>query len=74
VTHAGCGAICPAYDRGCYGCFGPADTTNIASLVPALAAAGMSPFELTRVFRTFNADAPAFREASLGAELAEPTQ
>ncbi len=23
VTHAGCGAICPAYDRGCYGCFGP---------------------------------------------------
>ena len=23
VTHAGCGAICPSYDRGCYGCFGP---------------------------------------------------
>ena len=26
VTHAGCGAICPAYDRGCYGCFGPMET------------------------------------------------
>jgi coenzyme F420-reducing hydrogenase gamma subunit len=24
VTHAGCGALCPAYNRGCYGCFGPA--------------------------------------------------
>jgi sulfhydrogenase subunit delta len=23
VTHAGCGAICPSYNRGCYGCFGP---------------------------------------------------
>ncbi|HCU25090.1 MAG TPA: oxidoreductase, partial [Deltaproteobacteria bacterium] len=22
VTHAGCGAICPAYQRGCYGCYG----------------------------------------------------
>ena len=32
VTHAGCGALCPSYDRGCYGCFGPADTTNTPSL------------------------------------------
>ena len=32
VTHAGCGAICPAYDRGCYGCFGPMETPNTASL------------------------------------------
>ena len=23
VTQAGCGAICPAYNRGCFGCFGP---------------------------------------------------
>ena len=32
VTHAGCNAICPAYDRGCYGCFGPMETPNTASL------------------------------------------
>ena len=32
VTHAGCGAICPAYDRGCYGCFGPKETPNTSSL------------------------------------------
>ena len=23
VTNAGCGALCPSYNRGCYGCFGP---------------------------------------------------
>ncbi len=34
VTQAGCGAICPAYDRGCYGCFGPMESPNM----PALAA------------------------------------
>src|SRR5437763_1280404 len=28
VTHAGCGAICPAYNRGCYGCYGPKETPN----------------------------------------------
>ena len=32
VTHAGCGAICPSYDRGCYGCFGPKETPNTPSL------------------------------------------
>ena len=32
VTQAGCGALCPAYDRGCYGCFGPQETPNTASL------------------------------------------
>ena len=30
VTHAGCGALCPAYTRGCYGCFGPMETPNTA--------------------------------------------
>ena len=28
VTHAGCGALCPSYDRGCYGCFGPMESPN----------------------------------------------
>ena len=40
VTHAGCGAICPAYDRGCYGCFGPMETPNAASLSGWLAGLG----------------------------------
>ena len=32
VTHAGCGALCPTYHRGCYGCYGPMESPNTASL------------------------------------------
>ena len=64
VTHAGCGALCPTYDRGCYGCFGPADTTNTRSLAGRLHQIGMGERDLRRVFRTFNAAAPAFAEES----------
>lgn len=64
VTHAGCGALCPSYHRGCYGCFGPAEAPNTASLTQALAASGIDGGALVRVFQTFNANAPAFREAA----------
>jgi sulfhydrogenase subunit delta len=63
VTQAGCGAICPAYRRGCYGCFGPMETPNTAALSRRLRELGMSDPALVRMFRTFNANAPAFREA-----------
>ncbi len=68
VTHAGCGAICPSYARGCYGCFGPQDTPNAPSLSRRLGELGLGPPEVARLFRTFNAGAPAFREASERAE------
>ncbi|MEU9384349.1 oxidoreductase [Streptomyces sp. NPDC048279] len=58
VTHAGCGAICPAYGRGCYGCFGPADQPNLRSMVAQLHRDGMSERDIQRVFHTFNATAP----------------
>jgi coenzyme F420-reducing hydrogenase gamma subunit len=64
VTHAGCGALCPSYDRGCYGCYGPMETPNTPSLSHWLAALGMDERTLQRVFRTFNANAAAFREES----------
>jgi sulfhydrogenase subunit delta len=64
VTHAGCGALCPAYNRGCYGCFGPMETPNTLSLTRQLKLVGVSERGIERVFRTFHADAPAFREAS----------
>jgi coenzyme F420-reducing hydrogenase gamma subunit len=54
VTHAGCGAICPAYNRGCYGCFGPMETPNTASLTKRLRVLGMDDRGVERVFRTFN--------------------
>jgi len=54
VTHAGCGALCPAYDRGCYGCFGPMETPNTASLTKQLQVLGMGDAAVDRVYRTFN--------------------
>jgi sulfhydrogenase subunit delta len=63
VTHAGCGALCPAYNRGCYGCFGPMETPNTAALVPLLRNLGMTERGVERLFRTFNADAEPFRNA-----------
>jgi coenzyme F420-reducing hydrogenase gamma subunit len=64
VTQAGCGALCPASHRGCYGCFGPADTTNTKALAARLVGAGLPRDDVARAFRTFNAGADAFREAS----------
>ena len=62
VTHTGCGALCPTYDRGCYGCFGPKETPNAPALSARLAHLGMSPRSLHLVYRTFNANDPPFRE------------
>ena len=70
VTQAGCGAICPAFSRGCYGCFGPQDTPNTAAWTSKLLQLGMTPAETMRIYRTFNAGAKAFAEASQAA-LAE---
>ena len=64
VTHAGCGALCPAYDRGCYGCFGPKETPNTSSLADAWLDLGSSPRQLHNVFATFNAARPEFRRES----------
>ena len=63
VTHAGCGAICPAYDRGCYGCYGPMETPNTPALNDRMAHLGSDELDIVRVYRTYNAGARAFREA-----------
>lgn len=64
VTQAGCGALCPSYNRGCYGCFGPMESPNTASLTRQLQVLGQSPEQTARVFRGFNAWAWQFRKAS----------
>jgi coenzyme F420-reducing hydrogenase gamma subunit len=64
VTQAGCGAICPAYNRGCYGCFGPAETVNAGSLAGWWQGLGVADVDIVRALRTFNAYSPEFKEAS----------
>ncbi|ATQ69967.1 MULTISPECIES: oxidoreductase [Methylosinus] len=64
VTHDGCGALCPSYDRGCYGCFGPMETPNAPSLSGRLAQLGMDERDLRRIYRSFNANAEPFRTES----------
>jgi coenzyme F420-reducing hydrogenase gamma subunit len=56
VTHAGCGALCPAFHRGCYGCFGPQETPNTAALTRELRALGLAESAIDRVYRTFNVE------------------
>lgn len=63
ITQTGCGAICPAYDRGCYGCFGPAAQPNCESLTNQYLKTGSTPKTLVPLLHNFNAAAPAFAEA-----------
>jgi sulfhydrogenase subunit delta len=65
VTHSGCGAICPAYGRGCYGCFGPQETANTTAVTARFRQLGVGRRDLLQVYRTFNAAAPAFLEESV---------
>ena len=64
VTHAGCGALCPAYNRGCYGCFGPKETPNTASLAGRWEELGVREIGIVRAFRTFNALSEPFMTES----------
>ena len=64
VTHDGCGALCPSYNRGCYGCFGPKETPNTRSLGNWWSQLGVKEQDIMRAFRTFNANTEAFRRES----------
>ena len=64
ITRAGCGAICPSMNRGCYGCFGPLPNAEIDAFVPHLKAAERYSGEGVNLLRTISANAPEFREAA----------
>lgn len=66
VTAAGCGALCPLYARGCFGCFGPKEQPNTDSLVARWRELGADGRQLLHAFRGITGNAPAFRrEATL---------
>ncbi len=64
VTKAGCGAICPSYQRGCYGCFGPTDAPNTPALTNRWKRLGVEDDDILRAYRSFNAYAEPFRRES----------
>lgn len=64
VTQAGCGALCPAFNRDCFGCFGPKELPNLVSLTDHYTENGTNTDHLIHLTRNFNGYAPAFREAS----------
>jgi len=64
VTQTGCGVLCPSYDRGCYGCFGPMESPNTSSLATWFGGLGMEGDGIVRAFRGFNAWAGPFRKES----------
>jgi coenzyme F420-reducing hydrogenase gamma subunit len=70
VTQAGCGALCPAYGRGCYACFGPREEANVAGLRRKLEI-GRTPPEVDRLFAGFTGWAPPFRDGARRAVVAE---
>lgn len=63
VTQAGCGALCPAFARGCFGCFGPVPgRPNTVALAEQLRRDGVPDGDVLRLFRGINGSAPAFAE------------
>lgn len=64
VTRTGCGALCPAFGRGCYGCFGPSQPPNTGALGKRFVELGLTPKETADRFRFITGWAPAFREAA----------
>lgn len=68
VTRTGCGALCPAFGRDCYGCYGPAENPNTASLTRRFEGLGLLREAIARRYLFINNGAPAFRAAGLSAQ------
>lgn len=75
ITQAGCGALCPACNRACYGCFGPMEQPNIRSLGTQLTEKlGQTPGQMKRLLRSFNGYLEPFKQASDEYERREQEQ
>ena len=73
VTRTGCGAICPAMGRDCYGCFGPSEGARKGPGLPPNTASlarhfheglQLIPVEVLRRFRGINGAVDPFRNES----------
>jgi coenzyme F420-reducing hydrogenase gamma subunit len=64
VTQAGCGALCPAYDRECFGCYGPQELVNLTSLGEHYVQNGTPRDRVVRLVRGINGYAPEFSQGA----------
>jgi sulfhydrogenase subunit delta len=64
VTRTGCGALCPAFGRACYACFGPSEQVNGASLSRRLMGLGLHPDEIAQRYQFINSAAEPYRDAA----------
>jgi coenzyme F420-reducing hydrogenase gamma subunit len=65
ITHAGCGALCPSYHRGCYGCYGPKETPNAPPLGRWFERElGQDRAAVQRALRSFYAGTETMRKAA----------
>jgi sulfhydrogenase subunit delta len=65
ITQVGCGALCPGYERACYGCFGPMEQPDMASLGRWFSEKlGCEARDMKRLLRTFNGYLEPFKQAS----------
>jgi len=71
VTRTGCGALCPAFGRDCYACYGPAENPNAPSLARRLEGLGLTPGAVAARFHFINNQAPVFLDAGLAARTGE---
>lgn len=65
VTQAGCDALCPSYQRGCFGCFGPSESPNVPGLITVMQNLEIENNDIVRALHTFNAYAEPFRKVSV---------
>jgi sulfhydrogenase subunit delta len=66
ITHAGCGAICPTYERGCYGCYGPKENANTLALAKMWRDQKIPELQIERILMNFNAANPVFQSGLKG--------
>ncbi|MCD6536789.1 MAG: oxidoreductase [Thaumarchaeota archaeon] len=61
VVKEGCGALCPSYGRGCYGCFGPMVDPKPETLSKRFEETGLSKDEIVLRFRSITGWSEPFR-------------
>jgi len=65
VTQMGCDALCPSFNRACFGCYGPMEHPNLSSLAAWWREhMDVGKDDLVRALRGFNAYSEAFRRES----------